>query len=934
MKNRFAGGAALIFALAAQQAQAGDKPLFAPAPDWVLPAPPLTTKDLAQSNNFVPLFDEQVKIEGDTTVTYIDTASYIASAETLSQRGTLTLPWRPAHGDLTVHAVEILRGNERIDALKGDPGFTVLRREVGLERLVVDGSLTAVKHIEGLRVGDVLHLSFSLSERDKVLGGRAQAAMLLLPKPLRIGFGRARMIWPQAQPIAWKVLQPGIELTPKAIAGGFTELSLALPAPALPEMPKALPSRFQPVPLLVASGFSSWAEVASVMAPHYTVQGTIAEGSDLAKAVDAIAARSTDPVKRMADALQLVQEEVRYQLMALDTGNYMPQPPAETWQKRYGDCKAKTVLLMAILDRLGIKSEPVLANSKRGDAVDAMPPAPLAFDHVFVRAEVAGESFWLDGTGLGARLDDIRDVPRFGRVLPIRAAGAELLSLPVRANARYGTDVDLVIDHSAGPHLPAPFTLTVRYAGSTAAQVRVKEDGEEEDKLKTFAENMAKSWTGSTTVGQPVANYDPKGAVWSVTVEGVSYPEWAFRDGHYEAPYAAAIKVDFDPDRSRSAWRQIPATIEQPWTARARVRMILPDGGKGVGVEGAEPVRLALPALAWERTVTRTGGTLVDEVIARESGQEVAPAEISMTKKAIADAMARPIRLVLAPGYVHRWDDVAGRSTSPSLARSKALFDQRIAAKADDAVRLDDRAWLSEQLLDWTAAESFRSKAIALDGTAARYVERSALRSKMGRQADALKDAQAAFEIDSGNKDVRYRLALQLARGGKGDEAVDLTEAAADAATDEGRSDLLARTEVLEYADRHDEAVALLDSALQKRPSVAELRNARCWYKALRNDDLDTALEDCNRAIELASDPAIYLDSRAMVHFRSGRIKEALADLDGALAIAPEIAASHFMRGVLLGKQGQTAGSAKELAAARKLYPDIDAYLGRYGIKP
>ncbi|MEQ1541890.1 MAG: DUF3857 domain-containing protein [Novosphingobium sp.] len=934
MKNRFAGASALILALAAQQAQAGDKPLFAPAPDWILPAPPLTTKDLAQSNNFVPLFDEQVKIEGDTTVTYIDTASYIASAETLNQRGTLSLPWRPAHGDLTIHKVEILRGTERIDALQGDPGFTVLRREVGLERLMVDGSLTAVKHIEGLRVGDVLHLSFSLSERDKVLGGRAQAAMLLLPKPLRIGFGRARLIWPQSQQIAWKLLQPGIEVTPKPIAGGFTELSLPMPGPALPEMPSAMPSRFQPVPLLVASGFSSWAEVAAVMAPHYKVDGAIAEGSDLAKAVDAIAARSTDPVRRMADALQLVQEEVRYQLMALDTGNYMPQPPAETWQKRYGDCKAKTVLLMAVLKRLGIESEPVLANTKRGDAVDTMPAAPLAFDHVFVRAELAGESFWLDGTGLGARLEDIRDVPRFGRVLPIRAAGAELLSLPVRANGRFGTDADLAIDHSAGPHLPSPFTLKVRYAGATAAQVRVKEDGEEEEKLRTFAETMAKNWTGSTTIGQPVASYDPKDAIWTVTVDGVSYPDWGFRDGHYEAAYLPAIKIDFDPDRSRSAWRQIPATIDQPWTARSRVRMTLPDGGKGVSVEGADPVQLTQTAFTWERSVTRTGATLVDQVIARESGQEVAPAEISLAKKATADAVSRPIRLVLAAGYVHRWDDVASRSSSPSLARAKAVFDRRITDKPDDAVRLDDRAWLSEQLLDWAAADTFRSKAIALDGTAARYVERSGLRSKMGRQAESLKDAQAAFEIDSGNKDVRYRLAVQLARAGKADEAIDLTAPDADPATDEGRGDLLTRAEVLEYADRHEEAVALLDSALQKRPSVAEFRNARCWYKALRNDDLGVALEDCNRAIELASDPAVYLDSRAMVHFRSGRIKEALADLDGALAMSPEIAASHFMRGVMLGKQGQAAQAAKELTAARKLYPDIDAYLGRYGIKP
>lgn len=47
-------------------------------------------------------------------------------------------------------------------------------------------------------------------------------------------------------------------------------------------------------------------------------------------------------------------------------GNYVPQMPAFTWEKRYGDCKAKALLLLAMLRALDIEAEPVLASVGAG----------------------------------------------------------------------------------------------------------------------------------------------------------------------------------------------------------------------------------------------------------------------------------------------------------------------------------------------------------------------------------------------------------------------------------------------------------------------------------------------------------------------------------------------------------------------------------------
>ena len=777
-------------------AHAGEVPLIGPLPDWVAPAADPDVGALGQDPSTIPLFDEQNYIDGDLSVAYVDAAQTVANAEQLNRLGTISASWQPAHGDLTFHRLEILRGGDRIDLLKEGAGFTVLRREHGLERQIIDGTLTATRQIQGLRIGDTLRFAFSISSRDSVLAGKAQSGTLLFAKPVKIGFGRARLVWPASQKVAFKALVPGVTATPRAIAGGRKELSIPLPLPTLPELPGDAPTRFKSVPMIAATNFSGWSEIASAMAPLYKPEGAIAEGSDLAAAVDAIAKAHADPVERMAEALKLVQGSVRYQLIALGTGNYKPQSPAQTWDMRYGDCKAKSLLLLAMLDRLGIEAEAVLANIENGDLVPRMLPAPLAFDHVIVRAEVAGESFWLDGTASGARLADIRDVPRFGHILPLRDKGAELIVLPVRANARPALDLDLVYDGSAGVHLPMPFALKIRYSGVYAEQQRANAGASSEEALVKIAETTAKKWTDSETIGKPRAAYDPDDGTWTLNVEGVAFPDWEYSEGRLELGMEPTIRIDFKPDRSRSTWQQMPALIAKPWTAHSRVAFRLPPEGANAAIEGAEPLRLALPAIAFERTARREGATVVEEVSSRETGVEIAAGEVSAAKKAIADANTRALRIAMPASYPQRWDDVARMRGSPAVAKVRAVFDQRIADKPDDAERFADRGWLSERMFEWAAAEADFTRAIALDPSAARYLRRSRLRATRGDETGTLKDAQAAYDLDPGEMDIREQLAGAFARAGKTDHALDLIEQSPDVASAEGEGALLSRVEI------------------------------------------------------------------------------------------------------------------------------------------
>ncbi|MGJ3629846.1 hypothetical protein AB5I41_29010 [Sphingomonas sp. MMS24-JH45] len=106
-------------------AHAADTPVYAPAPAWVSPAPAIDAARLTDASPVILRFDNQQRLGADGMVwTYQDMATRAANAQQLSQIGDVRLQWQPAHGDLVIHVVEILRGGQRIDLLAGRKPFT------------------------------------------------------------------------------------------------------------------------------------------------------------------------------------------------------------------------------------------------------------------------------------------------------------------------------------------------------------------------------------------------------------------------------------------------------------------------------------------------------------------------------------------------------------------------------------------------------------------------------------------------------------------------------------------------------------------------------------------------------------------------------------------------------------------------------------------
>nr|WP_294810592.1 DUF3857 domain-containing protein [uncultured Sphingomonas sp.] len=915
-------------------AHAGDKPLYEAAPAWVTPGPQLDAAALTDDDPAILVMDQQQKLEDGQVWIYASTAMRIASPEMLTQAGTISLPWDPSKGDLIFHSIEILRGGERIDVLKSGQRFTVLQREQMLERAFLSGMLTATMPVEGLRIGDVLQVSFSMTRKDPVLKGQLQSLAPLLFKPMPIKFGRLRVIWPASMKLNWKAhLQSDAFVVTKTPAG-YNELSVKLPFPEMAEMPSDAPGRFQPLPLFEAATFASWSDVAATMAPLYRTEGTITPGSPLAGEVAKIAAASQDPRIRAASALRLVQDQVRYLFRGMDDGAYVPQAPAHTWSVRYGDCKAKTLLLLAILHELEIEAEATLVNSNAGDVLPKRLPMPGAFDHVIVRATIGGEALWLDGTAGGARLADLGDVPPFRNALPLRAAGAELLPMPMHANARPDADVDVEIDARAGIGFPAPFKLRAALRGGSAMMLRMAQTQLGREKALEMAEHTAGQYVANAEIVDRDLRYDEESGTMIVTASGIARPDWSKEEGRFKLGLDTALdSVSFDPDRARAAWKDIPVSTGDLASSRLATRIRLPGGGTGFAFEGDRTLPATLAGAVLSRKAGIEGEWLTVEDRAVTGVNEVAPADIGATRQQVTLARSHLLKAVAPASAPPRWQQIAAAKQAKVFEPILAAYAKRIAADPKKAEGYTGRATFLESIYDRQAAMRDVEKVIAIAPTTENHLWRARLWSALGDDKKALGDIDSARVLDPGSADALAQFATLRAHGGAVDEALTIVKDKVAAGGKEKNRFLMLQAELLAENGKPADAITALDAAIAAKPGDPTLLNSRCWVKGTARIALDTALKDCTKAIELSEQPAGVLDSRGLVYFRLGRMEEALADFDAALDQSPDLAASLFMRGVIR-KQTGAEGADADLAAARMIWPRVDEDYARYGIKP
>lgn len=334
----------------------------------------------------------------------------------LSVVSEISLEFNPDYQELQLHYINVIRAGEVIDKLNSDD-INLIRREEGLENQIYDGVITLSMQLRGIQINDVVDYAFSVIGQNPIyedkIFGRLDFGWAVPVEKIRVG------VFLPNKKIELKIQESNLIAKRNKTKYGYFYEVLNDSAEYL-ESETDVPAWYNPYPWLQYSEFTSWAEVAKWADGLFNT--TTKMSSELQSIVANIESNFTSEEARILEAARIVQEEVRYFGIEIGVNSHKPHPPNIVFERKYGDCKDKTVLLNSILRAMGIKASPALVSTRDREYLDVYLPTPNAFDHVISKIYLAGKAYWIDGTQLfqAGNIDEY-DTSWFRRSLTVEA---------------------------------------------------------------------------------------------------------------------------------------------------------------------------------------------------------------------------------------------------------------------------------------------------------------------------------------------------------------------------------------------------------------------------------------------------------------------------------------------------------------------------------
>lgn len=293
---------------------------------------------------------------------------------------------------------------------------------------------------------------------------------------------------------------------------------------------------------------------------------------------------------------------------------------------------------------------------------------------------------------------------------------------------------------------------------------------------------------------------------------------------------------------------------------------------------------------------------------------------------------------------------------------SRKQFDRLILDNPDNPEVIYPVAMLALQQGDAKTGRTQLERLLTTD-----FSDKSTVHFFLGQLDQEQKLLTAALEhfrqVTAGEQFVpaRSRAAQILMQQGKTDEARQLLRDTRGNNASERTQLILAESQLLREAGRHNDAYIVLETALTNQPDNAEILyesaltaerigkpellethlkrlldlkpdhahalNALGYSLADRNQRLDEARDLITRALNLSPDDAFIMDSMGWVLYRQGKLDEALQTLERAYSLKadPEIAA-HL--GEVLWQLGRRDEARRILREAAKKHPENEVLAG------
>ena len=216
-------------------------------------------------------------------------------------------------------------------------------------------------------------------------------------------------------------------------------------------------------------------------------------GIDLTGEPRAVAARLTAKL----------HDEIRYTGVEFAEAEIIPGPPSQTLQRKYGDCKDKSALLVAMLRAAGIEAYTALLLAGSETDVDRDLPGIGMFNHVIVYAATE-PPLWIDATAEATPVGSLPVADQDRLALIAHSSTTGLVSTPA-ANAEDNRQVTV-------------FEIRLKEQGKGEITESVEAEGTFTDRYRNLlglkSEDLRKKYERLIEVGYPgstLVDYSPPG---------------------------------------------------------------------------------------------------------------------------------------------------------------------------------------------------------------------------------------------------------------------------------------------------------------------------------------------------------------------------------------------------------------------------------------
>jgi transglutaminase-like putative cysteine protease len=393
----------------------------------------------------------------------------------------------------------------------------------------------------------------------------------------------------------------------------------------------AMPGLTEVAPYLHVSTYQSWQEVGrwywSLVLDQLQSDPTVKKA-----AAEATAGLHGDTEKVRA-LHRFVIEKTRYVGLEFGIHGYKPYPVSQVLLRRFGDCKDKALLLVALLREQGIDSELVLLRSRRAGLVDSQPASLAVFDHAITY--VPRLDLYLDSTAEFAGVSELPSQDQGVMVLRVgwgKTTLARTPVLPASANRAVRTwKVALAADGGAR----VDETVTVKGQAAQEWRAHYQTPGERR-------ERYAKVWNGRHTGAQleavDMTGIEDRNQPVFVRARAL-VPHMAQGNGRGEFHLSSSSReAELTQTYARLGTRRWPLVLGFPWQHEEELEYRLPEGFRLLRAPTARRVECAFGTFDLKVNVSSDGRAIKVLSLLSVERDRIAPSDYESFRAFLREA--------------------------------------------------------------------------------------------------------------------------------------------------------------------------------------------------------------------------------------------------------------------------------------------------------